>query len=129
MVCTVALVAWWALVACGESQPPLLGDCTEKQCAPPIIVSGGTLGDAGCGLGSPNATCNDCLDVSCCQPDITCANSATCVALVSCINGCATNDPICFNDCVGANEGGVSTYDALATCVTNACNIACAQTD
>jgi hypothetical protein len=118
------------VVACDdESQPPLLGDCTGQNCNP-VLSSGAGPTDGGCGITTGIAACDQCLALSCCSVDTACAGSADCIALLECIDGCASNDTICVEDCLGANEGGVTPYNSFVTCVSNACNIACApETD
>jgi hypothetical protein len=119
-----------AMAACeDETQPPLLGDCTGKNCTPIIVGGGGGVVDGGCGFSSSNPTCANCLTLSCCGPDGVCAANVSCVGLVECIDNCASNDTICQNDCALTYDGGVVEYDNLAMCVQNNCNIACAPDD
>jgi hypothetical protein len=73
----------------------------------------GGSGGAGCGLVSMDATCNSCLDQSCCNEALACAN-----------------DSVCGNDCLGTATPPSScdtnaALNALGNCLNTNCNTAC----
>ena len=61
--------------------------------------SGG--GGASCGLASGDATCDTCLDTSCCAENTACVSNADCTALVTCGDAC--RDDACLSACMSAH--------------------------
>src|SRR5688572_19279741 len=51
-----------------------------------------------CGLSSGDATCDACLDTSCCKENTACVNDADCTALIACGNACT--DDTCIGNCL-----------------------------
>ncbi len=80
-------------------------------------------GGGKCGLSSGDATCDTCLDTSCCSQNQACVNDADCSALIACGNACT--DDTCFANCFSAHPSGAKILDTLMTCVETSCVSAC----
>jgi len=79
--------------------------CTS-QCAASCASSGA------CGITSSDATCNTCLDTSCCSQGSACADDAACLPCL----GSATPPASCSSD---------AAYVALTSCIDTTCGTAC----
>jgi hypothetical protein len=66
----------------------------------------------GCGVMSSDATCNTCLDTSCCSQGSACASDGTCLTCL----GEATPAASCSSN---------AAYTALTTCIDTTCGTAC----
>lgn len=80
-------------------------------------------GGASCGLSTGDATCDTCLDTSCCAPNTACVSDADCTALVTCGDAC--RDDACLSGCMTAHPTGAALLDSLSTCVGTSCATAC----
>ncbi|HEX7666297.1 MAG TPA: hypothetical protein VF407_17345 [Polyangiaceae bacterium] len=128
---SVVLGASIIVVACSDDKPPVSSNACTENCTPTLTGGGsGNLGDGGtCGFVTVDETCNDCIHSQCCDFDETCFASAPCAALVDCLNGCATNDTICEENCGGANDAGVGAYTDFVNCIGGSCQAQCTATD
>jgi hypothetical protein len=72
-----------------------------------------------------DASCQACLEESCCFALNACEPGSECLALDACLDGCA-GDILCAEDCVAMHEGGVNAIDAVAACNEDTCD-ACAD--
>lgn len=97
--------------ACVASSPP-------PPSSPPSPPS-----PSSCGLSSGLATCDACLDASCCAQSSACVGDVECSALITCIGSCS--DDACANACAAAHGAGVSKLDAVFSCVTTTCGPSC----
>jgi hypothetical protein len=104
-----------------------LSTCASTACG---AACGGAPGsDAGpgpgpgCGLTSGNATCDACLDGSCCAQTSTCLGDAECVALVSCYDACS--DDACLTACDAAHPTGSAELGAVFSCLQTSCATVC----
>lgn len=119
--------------ACSQSSthPTALGDCTslagQQACSGGAVAGSGgdSSGDGGlCGdFQSSIATCQSCLDTSCCSQNGACTGITACRALGSCIPYCTTQT--CIDDCNRQYADGVAAYGALNNCASNSCTAAC----
>jgi hypothetical protein len=111
----------------GTAKINALSTCADttcgSACSGPSSGPGGPGGPATCGLTSGDATCDACLDGSCCAPTTTCIGDAECVALVRCYDGCA--DAACASACDAAHPTATPEIDAVVTCVQTSCSAAC----
>ena len=76
-----------------------------------------------CGLSTGDATCDTCLDASCCTQNTACVSDADCTALITCGDAC--RDDACFSACMSAHPTGAALLDTLSTCVGTSCSTAC----
>ncbi len=86
-------------------------------------LSNGAGRPGACGLSTGDATCDACLDGSCCAPTTTCLGNPDCVDLVTCYNGCATE--ACLTACDAAHPTGQADLGAVFSCVQTSCTTAC----
>ncbi len=87
-------------------QPPTITDPTGQH---PIACGMPTTG-GNCGITTGNATCDACINASCCAQSAACSNDPKCVA-------CLNETPVCNNDGVAA---------LLENCVQGRCATQCA---
>ena len=80
-------------------------------------------GGASCGLSTGEATCDTCLDTSCCGQTTTCLGDADCVAVIGCYDTCS--DSACAAACDAAHPAGSSELTAVITCAQSSCGAAC----
>jgi hypothetical protein len=80
----------------------------------------------GCGVQTGNATCDTCLDTSCCSQGQACANAPNnaCLNLFQCIGGCNGN-ATCQQNCQTTNQAGVASAQALSQCINGSCGTQC----
>jgi hypothetical protein len=105
----------------GAAKLDTLSTCASTACG---AACGGPPPSGGsCGLTSGDATCDACLDGSCCAETTTCVGDADCVALLRCYDGCS--DATCAAACDAAHPGGSAKLDTVATCVQTSCTTAC----
>ena len=91
---------------------------------PGISLPGGGGPDGGkCGLSSGDATCDTCIDASCCAENAACVSDADCTALISCGDAC--RDDACVSACMSAHPGGAAKLNALTSCMQSGCASAC----
>ncbi|HEY8078523.1 MAG TPA: hypothetical protein VIF62_30545 [Labilithrix sp.] len=109
-----------------------LSTCVTSTCGSACASAGGGPGDGGpggpppagsCGLTSGDATCDTCLNGSCCAPTTTCLGDAECIALIRCYDGCA--DDACASACDAAHPAATAEANAIFTCVQSSCSAAC----
>jgi hypothetical protein len=122
-----------------KEHPPVLGDCVEAGCmtvVPPPGGGSGTGGSGGSAGGSSDAgtcgqvqatgaSCQVCMDRSCCSENQGCSADHDCLALANCLAACAAGDAACVTSCSTLNQAGAARYDALVQCVGVACNVGC----
>ena len=80
-------------------------------------------GGASCGLSTGEATCDTCLDASCCAQNTACVSNTDCAALIACGDAC--RDDACISACMSAHPTGAALLDTLSTCVETSCTTAC----
>jgi hypothetical protein len=85
---------------------------------------GGDSG-GGCGIATGDATCDACLGKSCCAQEQACAASADCLALIQCLNGCASGDQTCMNDCASQHASGTQIFINIPPCLQAHCSKQC----
>ncbi len=107
----------------GASLLGTLSTCASSTCGAACGGPPAPPPPSSCGLTSGNATCDACLDGSCCAPTTTCLADAECVALVRCYDGCA--DAACASACDAAHPAGTADANAVFTCVQTSCSAAC----
>lgn len=108
----------------GGCQPACGGaECGADGC-------GGSCGSCAagstCNAGTCEAsgqTCDQCAASACPSEQATCNANPACVALATCIFGCA--DQPCIDACAAASPGGVNDYTTWITCVSAVCADAC----
>lgn len=108
----------------GTTKLTTLATCANVTCG--AACGGGGPGGGGpgsCGLTSGNATCDTCLDTSCCAQTTTCLGDADCVALINCYDACT--DAVCASACDAAHSTGATKIDAVAVCAQNSCAATC----
>ena len=90
--------------------------------------SGGDDGGAGvigCGLSSTNATCNECLQASCCASATTCAEDTSCSTLADCVALAPFSDggvAACDDQ---ATSNALQEYSNFQTCMSTSCSASC----
>lgn len=78
------------------------------------------------------ASCDKCLETTCCAEVNACLTSSDCVALITCVNGCDAKDAAdpadagseqsaCLKDCSTAHSASVNAYVDYSVCVVPAC--------
>lgn len=87
------------------------------------LPSGGSLDAGACGLGTGDATCDTCMDASCCAQNTACISDADCTALISCGDACT--DDTCISACMTAHPSGARELESLTTCMQSTCTSAC----
>ena len=89
--------------------------------------------DTGVADTSMSPLCDACwqcaLDGPCAAEVTTCNNTPACTALSTCVNGCAAGDQTCIDNCVNANQAGVTPLLNIVKCgvcsnCTNNCDAA-----
>jgi hypothetical protein len=78
-------------------------------------------------ISSGSATCNACLERSCCAPDNACGRNSDCVAVMKCLGNCSSSDSACASACVSAHATGASLLQSFVTCESSSCSAACGQ--
>ena len=109
----------------GTTKMTALSTCANTACGatcggPP---SGPGPGPASCGLTSGVATCDTCLDASCCAPTSACLADPDCTAIVGCYDACS--DAACAAACDAAHPTGSSKLTAVFTCLQTSCASTC----
>jgi hypothetical protein len=103
------------------------GTACGAACGGPPSGPGGPGGPApapgSCGLTSGEATCDTCLDTSCCAQTTTCIGDADCVAVIRCYDACS--DSACAAACDAAHPGGSAHLTGVFTCAQASCTAAC----
>jgi hypothetical protein len=69
-------------------------------------------------------------DLECCgrrnaADDNACAQSTDCTAMLTCLNGCATNDTTCVNNCKSAHPSGTALLSTFFSCLSASCKTPC----
>jgi hypothetical protein len=97
-------------------------------------AQGGTSGQGGsgaggsgntptCGMETKIATCDACLDKSCCSQETACANNSQCYPLYECVSKCSS--PTCKTNCKTQFSSALNVYNDLNDCYDNNCKLAC----
>jgi hypothetical protein len=111
----------------GTTKMNAIETCAETTCgsACSAVSSGGGSGSAGgsCGLTSGEATCDSCLNATCCGQTTTCIDDADCVALVRCYDACS--DDACASACDASHPGGLSKLNPVVSCAQSGCGTQC----
>jgi hypothetical protein len=91
-------------------------------------VSSGT-GPNGCGAlhVSSNASCQACLQSTCCAELLACDRGTVCGELIQCLVNCAMNDPSCDNACTMKFAGGMAGVQAVGHCINQCMASGCNQ--
>lgn len=74
-------------------------------------------------LAYSSASCDACMQASCCDVDNVCAGDATCLKYLECASQCTTTD--CASACASAYPGGKRKLESLATCMDSRCSTSC----
>lgn len=100
-----------------------LSSCVETSCS--SACGGGSSGPSpsACGFASGDATCDTCLDTSCCGDANACLGDPDCIALLECADTCTTGG--CISACEAAHPSGSTKINALSTCASTSCGAAC----
>lgn len=88
--------------------------------------NGGAGGAGGCAdtlIEAPEATCQVCLEASCCPQLVDCSEEPECVGLFYCEASCA--DQACIDACKSEAPAGLSQFDALDGCAISSCASEC----
>jgi hypothetical protein len=88
----------------GESPAPSPASCTTE-------------------LSYQAATCDSCMESSCCAEDNACAAEPQCMSFYACAVKCTTSD--CVQSCAYAYPRGEKVFDSLLTCMDNRCSASC----
>ncbi len=81
------------------------------------------------GSGEDAGSCNACETAAtsaggaCASALQTCDSNVSCLSLLNCLGNCQSGDTSCVSSCESSNDGGVSDFNAVSTCV---CKTACA---
>lgn len=100
-----------------------LSTCVETSCTAACGGPSAPPPGGACGFASGDASCDSCLDTSCCGDANACLSDGDCVSLLDCVDGCA--DSACMTACEAAHPSGMKKIDALSTCATTTCGAAC----
>jgi hypothetical protein len=78
---------------------------------------------------SGDATCDSCIESSCCVEVNNCFDNSDCAALDSCIGNCLDLDAAlqsaCASDCNSSHASSASKWQAAASCIQNTCSGSC----
>ncbi len=74
-------------------------------------------------LAYSTASCDSCMQGSCCDVDNVCARDAACLKYLECARQCTTAE--CESACSSAYPGGRRELDSLASCMESRCSTAC----
>lgn len=85
--------------------------------------AGGSGTSNNCGLTTNNASCDACMDTSCCAQETACASNAQCLPLLQCASKCSSQS--CANDCGAQFSSAVDVYNDLIGCFSGTCGSAC----
>jgi hypothetical protein len=72
-------------------------------------------------ISTGNATCDACLNQSCCSAIAACSSNAECSQLYSCLSQCQSGDDACSSDCIGAHDAGKPALQQVLACVDQSC--------
>lgn len=88
-------------------------------------ISGNSGGTQTCAQCQQAAT----TGVGACSSQVSaCQNDSDCVALVNCLNACASGDQTCINNCASQHTEGTTVYSQIGDCMCNtACKTECAN--
>lgn len=115
------------------------GACSTEQCSQDclpahqggisdaLLVSNcaGTICNAACGWGDDFDPCTVCILESCEAEMNACMAHPECMALYQCLQGCASIDLACQQDCYADHGGGVPTLQTMLECATDKCQPDC----
>ncbi len=79
------------------------------------------------------ASCDSCLEKSCCASENACGQSRECLSLITCMDACGESpdagpDPTsCFNACANQYPAGANVLNSLDSCVETSCASACPE--
>lgn len=76
------------------------------------------------GLGSSDPVCDACGKESCCSESAACGDSPACLDYWDCAVACG-GDAGCRAGCDAVYPDGISTYEALESCLVGACRAEC----
>jgi hypothetical protein len=88
--------------------------------------TGGAPSACGSFVWDPDATCQGCIEKSCCAELQACDTGTPCAIVAACARPCKPGDDACLNTCINADANnhagsGLSAYNALATCFGSHC--------
>jgi hypothetical protein len=104
------------------------------------IAAAGSVGNGGTDPGNagsnsdatadpPANDCNTCINASigqggaCTSPVRACQADQSCLDLNECLGGCQGGDQACIDACAQQSSGGIPEYNALVSCVLDACPV------
>jgi hypothetical protein len=108
----------------GDTGPSPAGDSGGRaDTAPPMT----------CSLSFPTQmpACDTCIGRSCCAEDNACGGDQACLAVVGCMDQCASspdagaNPTACFDACAQQDPAGASVLAALEQCLEGQCQVEC----
>src|SRR5262249_32147941 len=70
-----------------------------------------------------DATCDSCVQASCCNEVLSCFNNSECLAFADCSSSCS--DQSCVEACGQQHAMGVNDADTLFECLSQSCIAAC----
>jgi hypothetical protein len=135
-----AAAALVAIAACSSTEtkdpvapPDASPDVVELQPVQPVQPV--EAGPAACKLTSDmqttSATCNDCLQKSCCQAIVACLGEPVCAALNDCLNACrslgtSTDAGVqCIRDCAAGKDEPAKRLSDTLDCESTRCGTLC----
>jgi hypothetical protein len=148
-LCFTALMVIWA--ACGSDDPADDGDNVDNTTSgqPGSSGQGGdgatgagpsSSGEGGSGASTTSSTsgngggcvglgdaCSDCAVESCNALYCTCAANSACTTLISCLDGCGS-DQNCSQGCLSATPAGIADAVLLNDCANGSCGSQCPTT-
>jgi hypothetical protein len=94
--------------------------CIGTQCATPCALDG-------CGLSTNGAypECDACIESSCCTQGKACANDAECGSALTCVQGCASGDTACEDNCANQYPAGYQKLIDFFDCLSQMCSGTC----
>ena len=102
------------------------GVCSNEQVPdagpppPPPPQDSGTLDCTTCSQNAASGVCSSAASA--------CTNNTDCNAFATCLNGCASGDTTCENNCQTAHAAGASVYSNYVNCIcSTACPTQCAS--
>jgi hypothetical protein len=121
---------------CGSTSCPSIcgASCAGQYDAGPFdsgmgITDSGLVGDTGPSGTDAGGACTACENTATngtCAPEVTaCTQSSSCMALLTCLNGCQAGDTSCEAACESTDMAGVSDFNAAVQCIDTQCSSAC----
>ncbi len=130
--CTNCTAAGQAVAsACSSSGSSSSSSSSSSSGSTSSSSSSGSTGGPTCTISitTNNATCDACLQSSCCSVVNACFNVSDCAALDSCVGGCVLPDggtnQSCVSSCFAAHPNSQAALQAVYQCIGNSCSTSC----